>query len=319
MVSVMKPLYFRLLALFTLAILSFSQHSLAESSLNKPALSKVAEQKSQSSIDEIFYWYRNYDSAPSLALLQLALDQTKDLFGDYVIKRSEEITQGRAIINLEQDSNSSLQIINVVVDPDREKNLIPVRIAADEGLIGLRVCVINKEDAPLFDNIRSHKDITDRGIVFGQGLHWPDTEILRTNGFTVETSATFENLFPMLSHRRFNCFLRGVSEARDDLNNLGNNEFMIEPNLLFSYPSATLFFVNKSNKMLAARIELGLRRAILNGSYTRHFKAMYDDDIEALALSSRRVIRLNNPLISDEILKKTSERLLFSDGKLEVY
>lgn len=123
----------------------------------------------------------------------------------------------------------------------------------------------------------------------------------------------------MLEHKRFNCFLRGVSEARDDLKNFGKNDFIIEPHLLFSYPSATLFFVNKSDKELAARIELGLRRAILNGSYTEHFKKLYDDDIAALRLSERRVIRLNNPLISDEVLKSTSERPLFSDGKLEVY
>ncbi len=269
--------------------------------------------------EELIYWYRNYDSEPSLALLQLALDQTKDLFGEVVIKRGEEVTQGRAIIDLEHGNDSSLQIINVVVNPDREKKLIPIRIAADEGLIGLRVCVINKEDKALFENVRSHKDILDRGIVFGQGLHWPDTEILQTNGFQVETSATFENLFPMLEFRRFNCFLRGVSEARDDLKRLGENEFIIEPNLLFSYPSATLFFVNKSERLLAARIELGLRRAILNGSYQTHFKKRYDDDIKALKLSERRVIRLNNPLISDDILKRTSERPQFSDGKLEVY
>lgn len=282
-------------------------------------LSGKVGQHTHTAPEEFIYWYRNYDSEPSLALLQLALGQTRDLFGDFVIKRGEEVTQGRAIIDLEQGKKSSLQIINVVVNPDREDNLIPVRIAADEGLIGLRVCVINKSDEVLFQDVRSHKDIMDRDIVFGQGLHWPDTEILRKNGFKVETSATFENLFPMLEFRRFNCFLRGVSEAIDDLNRYGENDFMVEPHLLFSYPSATLFFVNKSDQMLAARIELGLRRAILNGSYKDHFKKLYDDDIEALNLYERRVIRLNNPLISDDILRRTSEWPMFSDGKLEVY
>lgn len=313
MVSTMKKLQ---VVLLSACLFSLSAWVLSEPISTAPF---VVGHEQGDSPDEFVYWYRNYDSEPSLELLQLALDQTNDLFGDFVIKRSDEVTQGRAILDLKQEAKSSLQIINVVVNPEREESLIPIRIAADEGLIGLRVCVINKEDEGLFENIRSHQDIMERGIVFGQGVHWPDTEILRTNGFVVETSATFENLFPMLELRRFNCFLRGAGEARDDLKNHGENDFLIEKSLLFSYPSATLFFVNKSDRLLAARIELGLRRAILNGSYTEYFKRVYDDDLEDLRLSERRVIRLNNPLISDEILNKTSERPMFSDGKLDVY
>jgi len=128
------------------------------------------------------------------------------------------------------------------------------------------------------------------------------------------TSVHYESLFSMLLAQRFHCFLRGANEIFDDLERHKDDRLTIEPNLLFSYPSTSTFFVSKSNPELAARIELGLRRAILDGDFKRYFDKAYEDDIKRLNLSTRRVIRLNNPYISDEFLEKSTQHYILKSS-----
>ena len=266
----------------------------------------------------VVYWYRNYDVAAMYQVLDLALKETADLYGDTEILRGPEMTQGRAVLDL-MHAGKGVEVINIVPDEERERDLRPIYIASDGGLIGLRVCIINRDDQSRFEHIRSQQDLIDHGIVFGQGRHWPDSRILEANGLQVVRGTQYEKLFAMLRGRRFNCFLRGASEVDYDMRRYGNNDLMIERHLLFSYPSASIFFVNKANTALAARIELGLRRAILDGSYSDYFKRVYKTNLETLDFAGRHVIRLNNPLLSDEMLLKTAEELIFDDGKLEIY
>ena len=44
-------------------------------------------------------WYRNYDSPAIRSLVQLALDKTPE-YGPYTLRRSEELSQGRALLEL---------------------------------------------------------------------------------------------------------------------------------------------------------------------------------------------------------------------------
>lgn len=265
-------------------------------------------------LTQIRLWHRNFDAKQTRGLLDLALSKTTREYGGYEILRGAELSQRRAMASLIQNNTHHLDVINAVVDDEREKSLIPIRVVSDEGLIGYRVCLIHKEEAPRFDAIRSHQDITDSGIIFGQGAHWPDTKILRENALQVMTSVHYESLFSMLLARRFHCFLRGANEALDDLERHKDERLMIEPSLLFSYPSTSTFFVNKSNVELAARIELGIRRSILDGSFKKYFEEFYEKDLEILDLKSRRIIRFNNPYISDDFLEKSTQRYILKSS-----
>lgn len=279
----------------------------------------VALASSSVADNHLSYWYRNYNNEASRDLLTLVLEKTEDFYGPITVSKSPQITQGRAVAELGDGHKSLVSLINVVVDEEREKSMIPVKIPTDGGLIGLRVCIIRKDERDRFHDIRSHLDIREKGITFGQGLHWPDTQILQENDFPVVTSVRYEGLFDMLREKRFNCFLRGANEAMEDLKNYGNDELMIEPDLLFAYPSASFFFVSQGDSELAARLELGLRRAILDGSYEAYFRHHYQPAIDELKLDQRRIIRLNNPLLSDQTLLNAAEKLRLGDGKLPIY
>lgn len=84
----------------------------------------------------------------------------------------------------------------------------------------------------------------------------------------------------MLGAGRFNCFLRSVGEVASDLKRRQTGGFTVEKHLLFSYQSTSLFFVNKENTRLATRLELGLRRAVLDGSFSKYFRETYARELK---------------------------------------
>ena len=49
-------------------------------------------------------------------------------------------------------------------------------------------------------------------LTFGLNSQWADLPIMRANGFTVETSTSYEPLLGMLSAGRFDAFPRGLNE-----------------------------------------------------------------------------------------------------------
>lgn len=256
-------------------------------------------------------WYRNFDSPPILSLLTLALSKTPE-YGLFTIERSVEMGQGRALLELRGRSRL-IDIANVATTPDRERNLYAIPIPIDGGLLGYRVCVINKSHAHRFRGITSIDEMTDRGLRIGQGSHWPDTEILRANGAHVITHARFEQLFDMLLNERFDCFARGVSEVLFDLEVTRHDQLMIEPDLLLAYPMPSYFFVGPEDHATAQRIQLGIERAIADGSFAEFIEQFYGYPLEVLNLGDRTLIELTNPFISDEYEdqgKRTMKRLI---------
>ncbi len=274
----------------------------------------VASQSLAAESSSVTLWHRNYDAEQTRSLLELAFQKTEEELGSVSILRAKPMSQKRALATLMRQQDGSLDVINAVIDNEREEALLPIRVISDEGLIGYRVCIIRSDNQKLFENIRGHLDISERGILFGQGAHWPDTKILQQNSLTVMTSVNYESLFSMLLAGRFQCFLRGANEAYDDLKRHPNENLMIEPSLLFSYPSTSTFFTSKANPALATRIELGLRRAILDGSFAEHFTKTYQQDLKRLDLKARRIIRLNNPYISDEFLERSTQRYILKSS-----
>ena len=295
---------FLLLILFNLVSLAGTSFVLAE------------ESNPKASVSTIKYWYRNFDSPHSYALLEMALRKTEDIYGPFEIQRSEQMTQGRAE-SLLKTENKYLDIASIVPSENRIKDLRAIYIALEEGLVGHRVCIIKQGSEGLFKDIRTVSDLKEKGITIGQGTHWPDTQILQDNLVDVVTNVSYEGLFGMLEKNRFSCYLRGANEVLNDIKQQDSKHFTIEPNLLFVYPSTSLFFVNKQNIRLATRIELGLRRGMLDGELTTLFKEHYSEAIEQLDFPSRRVIKLNNSLLSDAMLKSISKARVNIDGKVD--
>ncbi|HEY9120253.1 MAG TPA: hypothetical protein VIN33_10880, partial [Marinobacter sp.] len=192
--------------------------------------------------------------------------------------------QGRVVRELEQQGSTLVDLANLATSNEREDILRAIPLPIDGGLLGFRVCVVMQETLPMFDDINSISDLRTAGIRIGQGTHWPDTAILEANGVTVVTHSRYEILFRMLENHRFECFARGVSEVLFDLKLHDNSSFVIEPDLLLAYPMPSYFFVSRRDHETAQRLQLGMERAIHDGSFGRYLDYFYGRAIKELAL-----------------------------------
>lgn len=244
-------------------------------------------------------WYRNYDSPAIYALVRLALEKTPE-YGEFRIIRSQEVSQGRVLRELARGDNRTVDIANVATSAEREAFLTPVPVPVDGGLLGFRVCVVTPESLPLFEDIYSLADLRDKGVRIGQGTHWPDTPILRENHIPVITHSRYEILFGMLKKNRFDCFARGVSEVLNDLAVENDSELTIEPRLVLAYPMPSYLFVGPDDHLTAHRLQLGMERAIRDGSFGVFLQRYYGAAVAALNLDKRTMIVLDNPFLSEE-------------------
>jgi len=143
----------------------------------------------------------------------------------------------------------------------------------------------------------------------GQGAHWPDTQILRTNGFKVVGSSRYKELFDMLKARRFDFFPRGLHEPWRELDDVKDPTLIVEKKLVIHYPAPGYIFTAKENQKLADRIERGFRAAIKDGSFNKLFfnHPTIAKVLELAKLKERRIFRLKNPLLSPETLLDQKE------------
>lgn len=246
--------------------------------------------------ETLVLWQRNYHSSAVRALVQLALANTPE-YAPVTLVASQPMSQGRALRELNAGNASQIAIANVATSPEREKNLLPVAIPFDRGLLGFRVCLIREGDQHRFSGINSVSEFNRRGLLIGQGTHWPDRIILQANGLSVVNVPQFQTLFAMLRRSRFDCFLRGASEVLIDMEQQDMQGLTVETDLLIQYQMPSYLFVGPDNLALAQRLELGLRRAIESGAFDAYFNQHFRRAIDELRLYDRQFIVLQNPFM----------------------
>lgn len=229
-----------------------------------------------------------------LALLNLACQKSGQRC---LLKPAHAMVQSRAILQL-QKPESSIDLLWTMTSRERERQLLPVRIPLYKGLIGWRVALLGEGRGQLLADVRSLSDL--KAYSAGQGHDWPDVNILRAAGLTVETSSDYEPLFSMLNQQRFDYFPRGVIEVENEYLAHRKSGISIDPHILIYYPTAFYFFVAPGNQKLASLLENGLERAIADGSFERLFRQYHAATLKRLQLDKRTVIRLPNPLLPEQ-------------------
>ena len=177
-----------------------------------------------------------------------------------------------------------------------EKRFRAIKIPILDGILGLRINLIHKDDKSLFKNVRKLNDITDKFLA-GFNSHWPDKVVLTSNNMPTTFSSIYKTLFVMLNNKRFTYFPRGINEVwtEQESNIKDAPNIIVEPHIAFFYPYPVFFFVNKENRFLANAIEKGLRMALDNGSFKAWFKEYHAKFIQKANIPNRVIIPLNNP------------------------
>lgn len=208
-----------------------------------------------------------------------------------------QFAQRRWMTELSREQGNGL--LWTVTTREREQILRPIRYPAFRGLIGQRALVIRRADLAKFAAVEDIDDL--RQLHAGQGVQWPDTDILRANGLPVLEAQGKEQLYKMLAVKRIDYFPRGVMEIASEQEFLRKYDLVVEPRLVLSYPAALYFFVNRHNTELAQRLEKGWEIILRNGEFDRFFYShpRVVAAMEFFAAGPHVAITLDNPFLPE--------------------
>lgn len=282
----------RLLACLACALLPAGQAALA-ATINYP--------RPEGSVENI--------DAYAIELLTLALQKAG---AHYTVKLTpEHMNQGRALMEIGL-GRGLVDIMVTMTSIDRERQLLPIRIPVSKGLVGWRLALLRADRAELLRDVKTLDDL--KAYQAGQGHDWPDTETMRANGLPVHAAPSYPSLFNLLDAKRIDYFPRSMREIWPELD--AHPGLVVDPYIVLHYRTTDYFFVNRHNTRLAEEVRVGLQAAIADGSFDRLFYRHFSEPIRRARLDQRRVIELDNPLMSSATPAAAS-KLWFSIGDLQ--
>ncbi len=251
-------------------------------------------------------------------LLRQALEATIPTHGPFELKPSEApMNQGQAADEIAAGAGRA-NVFARSTAVEHEQRLLPVRIPIDKGLVSFRVFLVRDEMLPKFAAVNTLDDLRQYSV--GSFTTWADTQILRAAGFKVVTGDSYEGLFRMLVARKFDFFSRSADEAYREFDERRAllPEMKVEQGLLLYFPTTRFFFVRRdaAGARLASRIEEGLNLMVKAGSFDAHFQRYKGALITRARLKNRKVLRIDNPVMSPETraLFKSRPELWYDPG-----
>jgi hypothetical protein len=230
-----------------------------------------------------------------VTLLELAIEKSELKFGHASLQAlGTSMVYQRKLKSL---NDGELDVMWTMTSVQREQDALAITIPILKGLIGYRVMVILDTKQQILTHISSTQQI--KKMIAIQGADWTDTDILRANGFNVQTSDWYNSLYKGVSKGLYDYFPRSILEPWAEMRKYRFKNLVVEDTHLLYYPAAMYFFVQKNNQALAQRLEYGLNQAIDDGSFDTLLYS-YPAHQEALSkarLNSRIMHKLSNPFL----------------------
>ena len=233
--------------------------------------------------------------AYAINALKVALKQLDEPFE--LEAYPEQLTADRALDRLR---SGAIDVFWQATSKEKEQEYHPIRFPIMKGLLGLRVCIIHRDNQARFNNIVKLADLAT--VSLGQGRNWTDTSILTANGLEVVKVTKYRSLFHMVDGGRFDGFPRGILEAWVEVMDNKDLDLAVEKSLLLAYKMPFYLYVTKTNALLGDKIKEGLDRALENGDFDRFFYAeeMVKTGLSLSNFRNRNVIYLDNPTLPAE-------------------
>lgn len=235
--------------------------------------------------------------AYAFELLTEVLRRTTPKYGPYIEQAyTDDISVARSHLEAVKGKRINIMISDVG-HKELDEGMIPIPFPIDKGLLGYRVALISKDNQAKIAQVKTLDQF--RSLSVGQGALWGDVRVYEYNHVPVRTAETYDSLFLMLTHGRFDMFPRGVTEAPGELAayRVRYPELAIEQHLLIKYAFAQCFYISKSDPRLATRISDGLEQMERDGSFDVFFNRHFARQLSELKLKTRTVIELKNPFL----------------------
>ena len=205
-----------------------------------------------------------------LQLLELALKATEEEYGETTIELMPTgYNQGIILSLLNYDG--ILDVVTSAPTPEREIDFRSAKVPLLRGLLGYRMMLIRPEDRELFSNISSADELKKYRAC--QATHWPDADLLEQAGYKVVRTPEFADLFWLLLDKKCDYFPRGIAEGYAELEkhnkDYADKKLAAFDDIIIHYPIPIFFYTSHKNFELAARIEKGLKRLIINGEFLK--------------------------------------------------
>lgn len=166
-----------------------------------------------------------------------------------------------------------------------------------QGLLGLRKVMIRKADNEHFTQIAS--EAAFRQTIFGQVADWPDNIVYRHARLNLVGADAYDNLFPMLSAKRFDALPLSVIEIDRALKKQTDaSQLTINQELYIYYPFPIFLSVTRQHPFLRARLNDGFEKLQSNGQFNDIFQKHFSTYITNIKASSAHVFILENPILT---------------------
>ncbi|WP_024953562.1 hypothetical protein [Sulfurospirillum arcachonense] len=223
-------------------------------------------------------------------ILQLALEKTKQKYGEYELKPSEKMNNKRALYIAKNNKIKNF-ILNASITKELLSEFSYAKFPTHRGIIGYRVAFISpklQQDKALYNTL---KKINKLKTV--QGTGWLDIKILKENHFNIHSHPDMKGLARMTATGRADLYFRGITEIREELHKYNDiKDLVFDKTFLLYYDLPKLFFTNNANKKAIQRIEEGLLIAYKDGSLDKIFNEFYFEDIQAMHIKKRKIYKL---------------------------
>ncbi|MDD0841523.1 substrate-binding periplasmic protein [Pseudomonas sp. Gutcm_11s] len=230
-----------------------------------------------------------------IELANLILARTAATHGELHIAPAlvEDPPQERCLLQL-RDGEVDLAYVPPNAERLQQFDMLPFDIHA--GMLGYRLLLIRREDAPRFAQVRTLDDL--RQLRGGFVSQWSDFSVFALNGLPVVGTPRPENLLAMLDGHRFDYYHRAPHEVWAEIDDVAAQypQLMVEPSLALVYPLPVYFAFNRQNIELRERFEDGLRLIQLDGSFQQLLFRHFGKELERSRLHERRLLILGNDL-----------------------
>ncbi|MBW8192932.1 hypothetical protein K0504_18005 [Neiella marina] len=246
-------------------------------------------------------------------VLERALELSTPEFGPYVIHVSDlQMKSRRALLAMQ--SGDMVNVASLAANKKWDQLATPIRVPVRGGMVSYRLLLVNKEDLFRFGKIHRAQEL--RELTAGTQDHWTVTTLLKADNFKHISANNFDGMFSMLSNRRLDYIPRAIYEIFEEYQALAaeKSSIVIEPSIAMFIPMVSYFYVTPTEKRLAQRLDLGMKRLANSGELKEIFTDYFGQDIVKANFEHRTIIEVQDNYFLSQLPYFTSNMLWSIDS-----